>query len=769
MPRSKLALIIKLVVLMAAVGVSASPTQARQLPNAPVNLDFKQDKAGQEPTGWFMPPVVRETGYQVKVVPDTPQKEQNAVVMTFTGKKADANEQSGFGNLMQSFSAEKYRGKRVRFRAKVRCEAGKHPGRAMLWMRVDRPNSEPGFFDNMGNRPISSSIWQSYEISGEVAIDAQIINIGCMMLGGGKVWLTDVSLTAEESRELPPAPLTEQGRNNLIALAKLYGYIRFFHPSDEATKADWDKIAYAGVKAFEDAPNSKELAKRLEAFFRPIAPSLSVYSRPPNLRIFKYIVSDVVAPQKFRLVKWRHTGFGGGTIPAGQNLYSSKRDYADGTADKIPSGFSDPIGFLETDLLRDIAAWIPRSVYVENGHTYPKATEKLPALSEVLSGSDRNTRLADVIIAWNVFQHFYPYFDVVKTDWNQALVDALNAAATDKDERAFLDTLRRLVAALHDGHGYVSHPSETAYAPPPFSVGRIEGKLVVIAITEGAGNLKPGDVLLKLDGQDAETVYQKAEALISGATPQWIRHRALSSFLLGGEGTTLTVEAQRGDAAPFMVTVKHSVANKLLEPRPAKIAEIKPGIWYVDMDTRRAVTKDFLDALPKLEKAKGIIFDMRGYPNEMALAVLPHLTDKPITSANWNVPIITHPDRENWEWQTSNWGQIPPTKPRLKAKIAFLTYGGAISYAESIMGIVEHYKLGAIVGEATAGTNGNINPFVLPGGYRLIFTGMKVTKHDGSQHHGVGIKPTVPVERTIKGVTEKRDEVLDKAIELVSK
>lgn len=68
-----------------------------------------------------------------------------------------------------------------------------------------------------------------------------------------------------------------------------------------------------------------------------------------------------------------------------------------------------------------------------------------------------------------------------------------------------------------------------------------------------------------------------------------------------------------------------------------------------------------------------------------------------------------------------------------------------------------------------AGTNGNINPFTLPGGYRVVWTGMKVTKHDGSRHHGVGIQPTVPVARTIQGVAAGRDELLEKAIEVVSR
>jgi C-terminal processing protease CtpA/Prc len=45
---------------------------------------------------------------------------------------------------------------------------------------------------------------------------------------------------------------------------------------------------------------------------------------------------------------------------------------------------------------------------------------------------------------------------------------------------------------------------------------------------------------------------------------------------------------------------------------------------------------------------------------------------------------------------------------------------------------------------------------------------MKVLKHDGSRHHGVGILPDVYVNRTIKGVRENRDEFLEKALEIAN-
>jgi C-terminal processing protease CtpA/Prc len=137
-----------------------------------------------------------------------------------------------------------------------------------------------------------------------------------------------------------------------------------------------------------------------------------------------------------------------------------------------------------------------------------------------------------------------------------------------------------------------------------------------------------------------------------------------------------------------------------------------------------------------------------------------------VTCAQWHIPQVRFPDREHMTFQFSNW-RVPPMTPRFTDKVAFIIDGRAISYAETYMGIIEHYRLTEIVGEPTAGTNGNVNPLFLPGGYGVNFTGMKVLKHDGSQHHGIGILPTVPASRTIEGIAAGRDELLEKAIEVV--
>jgi C-terminal processing protease CtpA/Prc len=106
--------------------------------------------------------------------------------------------------------------------------------------------------------------------------------------------------------------------------------------------------------------------------------------------------------------------------------------------------------------------------------------------------------------------------------------------------------------------------------------------------------------------------------------------------------------------------------------------------------------------------------------------------------------------------------------PPFTRRVAFLIDGRVLSAAESLMGIVEAERLGALVGGPTAGTNGSMDPFDVAGGYTLRWTGMDVRKKDGSPHHGVGLRPTVPVSRTLAGVIAGRDEILEKGIEVVS-
>jgi C-terminal processing protease CtpA/Prc len=546
---------------------------------------------------------------------------------------------------------------------------------------------------------------------------------------------------------------------------------------------NWDVFAVRGVRAVETTPNADSLAHALNILFAPVAPSVNFSAGASGTPAL------VTKPAgATHAIYWRHFGVGSPSgAPASQprsgfeNIYRSERVIAPLAAvgspidlrpgDSIMAGVTprvpDPAHSLRLALDGGVTLSLPIALYTTDSVIPNSLATPRPAQSaERLVAADRATRLASVSLAWSLFQHFYPYFDVVRTDWPAALDVALRSAATDSGAADFQKTLQRLVAALHDGHGYVSRPN-VGLGMPDAQLGWVEERVVVLAPGDSGAKagLHRGDVVLEVDGRPASDVVAETETLISAATPQWMRARALSVLLLGKRDRAARVRVAGPDGTVRELSLTRSATRQLTEFQRDKVGELAPGVMYVDLG--RVSDDDFATALPRLEAARGIVFDMRGYPGQVNTArILAHLADSTIHSAHFETPVLTLPDRREVGYIDGRW-TIAPIAPRLKARIAFLTGGGAISYAESTLGVVEGYRLGEIVGEPSAGTNGNVNPFVLPGGYGVAWTGMRVVKLDGSPHHGVGILPTRRVSPTIAGVRAGKDEVLDRATDVV--
>src|SRR5215212_2763747 len=104
-------------------------------------------------------------------------------------KPGAAADMRAFGTVMQTISADQYRGKRVRFRASVKSKGV--AGWAGLWMRVDplKQSSTPLAFDNMERRPIKgTSDWTAYDVVLDVPENSAAIAFGILLAGKGQVW-----------------------------------------------------------------------------------------------------------------------------------------------------------------------------------------------------------------------------------------------------------------------------------------------------------------------------------------------------------------------------------------------------------------------------------------------------------------------------------------------------------------------------------------------------------------------------------------------------
>ena len=607
----------------------------------------------------------------------------------------------GFGTIVQNIEAQTYRGKEIKLMAAVRMEAQGEGSQGQLWLRIDRTNNQPGFFDNMQDRPIKSAQWQTYEIVGKVDGDASRIAFGGFLLGSGNVWLDKFELFARDN------------------------------PSQE-----WRTVAIQNP-GFESGAANKP-----PEMWHAASPGYTFHTTGDN------------------------------PFEGGKCLLITKPivEFSGELFEKHPR----PEEAIEQALDLNLRGYVPLALYSdENGtigaktpHSFQKLDSTLKSMEvQKLTAADENVRMADVVIAWNVLQNFYPYFDLVKVDWDNELTKTLAAALADKTEEDFLLTLRKMVAQLQDGHGNVYHSGiAKRKAGVPFAVDWVESQLVVIA-SKDAAKIRNGDVILSVGNMPAEKALHHEEQYISGL-PQWKRNRALRQFASGDSGSVVRLKVKRSNERLDVAVPRNYKGAPLEEFERAPIQKLEGGIYYVNLD--QATIEELNKQITELAQARGVIFDLRGYPKGNH-DIISHLIDQPVQSAKWNVPQIIYPDHQIAGYDTSGRWTLTPKTPRLKGKIVFLTHGGAISYAESFMGIIEHYKLAEIVGQPTAGANGNINFVELPGGYRVIWTGMKVLKHDGSQHHLIGIKPTTSVARTIQGVIAGRDEFMEKAIAIIAK
>jgi tetratricopeptide (TPR) repeat protein len=179
--------------------------------SGPRNLKFEEGVAGRVPPGWFVPSLPKDADYLAELRRgDGCRSHAGCALVMVPG-----NVPRPVGNLMQNFGAAAYIGKTVRLRAWLRLERffltssgfriPDPEDRAQMWLNVERTNRRKGFSDDMKDRPVSSTDWTLCEIVGEIDEDAQFINFGIMSIGGGRVWVDDVSFDVISRAEFDAA------------------------------------------------------------------------------------------------------------------------------------------------------------------------------------------------------------------------------------------------------------------------------------------------------------------------------------------------------------------------------------------------------------------------------------------------------------------------------------------------------------------------------------------------------------------------------------
>ncbi len=574
------------------------------------------------------------------------------------------------------------------------------------------------------------------------AAAALLFVLGCAPAGSVPSALDAPEIEARESGR-PTAEL-----ENLVAFAHLYGYVRWFHPTDAAAQADWSVIAASGAATVRDADSVGELADRLDATIRPYAPAMQLWtSEEPTPR--------VPDPPRGRgdLVYWQHQGYRGTPVSLYRPPYRHARVGADERTYRSFAEQPPADARVDEELTADLRLRLP--IVLDRERAAQAEPRDEPAL-------DLDVPVGAVIEAWNVLRHFYPYQDAVADDWDAILEDAILDARDDATAEDTVATLRRMVHRIHDGHGEVGHDELPRRSTLPVRLELVDGEAVVTG-TSQPDVFAIGDVVERIDGEPVVPFVERVAQELSG-TPHWRRFKAAAWVVPSGpSGHAADVTLRRSGKARTIST--QFVREAPPRPRrPDAIHAYRDGVVYVDLT--RAHWDEIAARIDEIAAAPGVVFDLRGYPEDTH-RVLEHLLAQPEDATWMHVPRYVEPGGEPVGWQHIGW-HLRPAEPRISGAVAFLVSAEAISYAESMLGYVEAHDLGTVIGSTpSAGTNGDIVRVDTVGGFWLVFTGMRVTHHDGRPFHLRGIAPDLVVEPTLAGLRSGRDEQLDAALAAV--
>ena len=379
-------------------------------------------------------------------------------------------------------------------------------------------------------------------------------------------------------------------------------------------------------------------------------------------------------------------------------------------------------------------------------------------------------RLLALFRFWNIINYVYPYKDLIGRPWDDVLTEYIPQMEADTDAHAYGVTAAKMIAEIHDSHGFAFIPAlfrETRWTLPVV-LREVQGQTIVAALPSpsAAPGLHVGDIIIAVDGELVPARRARLGALYAASTPQALSYQ-VSSVLLGGLKTVpavLTIQDAAGRT--HTVTLPRTERYVLPPPRPTPVYGVLPsGLGYMDLG--RLMPADVDKAFAAVAKTPGLIFDMRGYPNGTAWAIAPYLASRPVIGARFEIPEPQSP--EGTSVSRSEYQIVPNPAYHYKGKVAVLIDESAISQAEHTCLFLEAACHPAFVGTPTQGANGEVKRnAVLPGGIAFNFTGMSVRHGDGRQLQRLGIQPTLRVAPTIAGLRGGRDEVLEAAETLLT-
>jgi len=410
-------------------------------------------------------------------------------------------------------------------------------------------------------------------------------------------------------------------------------------------------------------------------------------------------------------------------------------------------------------------------------------------------------------------QHFAMFEQVPDLDWDKTFMEYLPLVEKEQSLLEYYQTLRRFTVLLRDGHTFVSLPSSITplMGNLPLNLDYIEEQWVVIERLPTEEILKedlpPGSVVLSIQGLPAKDyIEKKVFPLVPGGTFQG-KSGLMNKFRLFPAAEPIQLKLRYPNGSIHSRSLHPTSKNNLIywdmerfkkylwpwnHPEKFSTKKLKDDILYVRYGSCSKGTDDKIAELVKSMETplpKAMVLDLRGnVGGSTPTRTVQHLISKPVQMFVFKTPCsISYVDAriqgghkkgrnpeeivsgifENFPEYSPGWysfsndDDIKPEKKHYDGPLVILTDRMTSSAAEDLVVILQGNNRAIAIGEPTHGSTGQPILFDLPGGGKVQICTCFSQYPDGRSFVGVGAQPDILVKRTIKGIAQGRDEVLD--------
>jgi carboxyl-terminal processing protease len=520
---------------------------------------------------------------------------------------------------------------------------------------------------------------------------------------------------------------------------KVWGFLKYHHPLAAAGDIDWDSVFVNNISGIMAAETPNQLTNIISAIIHSLGelPKTDLNPLPDSLFTKNKTDIDWMATSKI---------FDDRVKEQLRYIYSHKNQ---GTNKYIK-------------VVHETADFSGEKKY--DGIGFP----------------NRQYRLLFLARFWNIINYFAPY-KYLAANWDNVLEKLIPEIINSTDTLSYYTTLQHLSKSLNDGHSQLvlnrQMLSDLFFGSytPPFYCEILDGKIVIRHVGNDsigkALNIQQGDIVLKMDGEDAARMIAYKRKFIS-ASNQADENHQLSRFILDGPSPNATLEIKRGKAVIKMAVKRISTQNRNWG---AFINYTSNEVGYKKLDNSillvyaMQIWNGNIDTIKKLIKqSNAVIFDVRNYPQNDAFFLIadPFLAEPKIIDYS-TIALPQFPGLFKWKPNLNKIGHVSDSA--YKGKVVILCDERTQSQGEYSCMVLQTIPGSVTIGSQTAGTDGIVTYVPMGNGLNISYSGYGVYYPDKTQTQQVGIKIDIPVKKTPMAIRDNKDEILERALQFIEK